>query len=227
VGREPRLKADLQVPLERLDDWWVCLDLLAKGQVVYSCGVGEDIGFELEIIRRQQVAVCAFDPTPNSANWLERQQLPPRFHFYPWAVSNSDGEIFLHPRIRKDGTASSVMFTTVTEPATTSSGVAVTVKSLVSIMRELGHVHVDVLKLDIEGAEYVVLDNLLASALRPVQILIEFHHRFPAIGKQRTLDAIAMLRNAGYGLARISSSGREFTLILKSAVATLAHSIPP
>ena len=227
VGREPWLKADIRVPLERLDDWWVCLDLLATGQVVYSCGVGEDIGFELEIIRRQQVTVYAFDPTPNSATWLQRQQLPTRFQFYPWAVSNSEGEIFLHPRIRKDGTASPVMFTTVPEPATTSSGFAVTVKTLGSIMRELGHVRVDVLKLDIEGAEYAVLEDLLGSALRPVQILIEFHHRFPAIGKQRTLDAVSALRKAGYGLARISSSGREFTLILKSAAAALAVSGPP
>ena len=221
VGREPRLKADIRMPLERLDDWWVCLDLLSEKHVVYSFGVGEDIGFELEIIRRKGVEVFAFDPTPNSVDWLERQSLPAQFHshfhFRPWGVSDRDGTWRLYPRLRRDGAESRVMFTLVPDPESGSAGVEVEAKTLVSIMQALGHDHIDILKLDVEGAEYAVLENVLASSLRPTQVLLEFHHRFQSIGKKRTLEAVAALRNAGYGLARISSSGREFTWILKSA----------
>ena len=48
--------------------------------------------------------------------------------------------------------------------------------------------------------------------------MIEFHHRHAGLDKSQTVAAIEALRSAGYGLADISSSGREFTLILKSAL---------
>ncbi|GIS18490.1 MAG: hypothetical protein CM15mP120_04060 [Pseudomonadota bacterium] len=43
-------------------------------------------------------------------------------------------------------------------------------------MRDLGHDHLDVLKMDIEGAEYAVLDDMLQSNILPDQLLVEFHH---------------------------------------------------
>jgi len=199
----------------------VCLDLLSENGIVYSFGIGEDVGFEREIIRRKQVDVFAFDPTPNTVDWLGRQAVPDRFHHRPWAIADRDGSWRLYPRVRKDGGESRVMHTMVPDPGSASAGVEVQARTLGSIMQMLGHAHVDVLKLDIEGAEYSVLENLLATPVRPAQVMLEFHHRFPSIGKQKTVDAVSAMRSAGYGLARISSSGREFTLILKSAVSAL------
>lgn len=48
------------------------------------------------------------------------------------------------------------------------------VKSIDSIMEELGHTQVDLLKLDIEGAEYKVLDSILNLKLYPTVLCIEF-----------------------------------------------------
>ena len=36
-------------------------------------------------------------------------------------------------------------------------------KSLADIANELGHSHIDVLKMDIEGSEYEVIENILES----------------------------------------------------------------
>ena len=66
-----------------------------------------------------------------------------------------------------------------------------------------------------------VLKDLLDSALRPSQVLVEFHHRFPGLSPADTIQTVRNLRRAGYGLARISSSGREFTFILKSRLGNL------
>jgi hypothetical protein len=66
------------------------------------------------------------------------------------------------------------------------------------------------LKLDIEGAEYDVIDDMLSSGIRPRQVLIEFHHRFPNVGVAKTTKAIQKLRDAGYGLCSVSSSSEEF-----------------
>jgi hypothetical protein len=41
-------------------------------------------------------------------------------------------------------------------------------------MRQFGHTHIDVLKLDIEGAEIEVLNHLLDSAIFPTYICVEF-----------------------------------------------------
>ena len=47
-------------------------------------------------------------------------------------------------------------------------------------MDELGHDHLDLLKLDIEGAEYEVLDSLAAEGIRSRILCVEFH-RTPLI----------------------------------------------
>jgi hypothetical protein len=80
-------------------------------------------------------------------------------------------------------------------------------------MQKLGHQKIDILKMDIEGAEYQVIEDLLKSGISVNQLLIEFHHRFPFVGVQKTKDAIKALNNAGYAIMAISRSGEEYTFI--------------
>ena len=218
IGREPRLKLDLRLPLESYGVWRVCPDLLPPGGVVYSLGVGEDIDFDLAMIRLRNMEVHAFDPTPNSVDWLERQDMPDAFHFHPWAVADQDGSFFLYPRLLRDGSASSTMFTLLPEAVDQEGGVEVPAKTLSTILKTLQHRHVDVLKMDIEGAEYGVLEGLLNSELRPTQLLIEFHHRHAGLDKAQTVKAISGLRSAGYALVDISSTGREFSFVHESGL---------
>jgi len=98
-----------------------------------------------------------------------------------------------------------------------NQGVKVRALSLSSMLSELGHKRIDVLKMDIEGAEYEVVNCLLKSEIRPKMLLIEFHHRFKGIGKEKTISAVSGLREVGYLLASISSTGREFCFILEAA----------
>ena len=216
VGREPRMRLDVRMPMETIGGWTLNTDLLGDGACVYSLGVGEDIRFDLELIERKAAVVDAFDPTPNSVRWLAGQRLPEAFRFHPIAIAEHDGSVWFYPRRRRDGSSSRMMYTMLTEPADGQGGVEVPARTLAGIARELAHERVDVLKMDIEGAEYEVLRGLLASTLRPTQLLIEFHHRFAGIGLEHTLEAIAGLRRGGYGLANISPSGREFSFVLLS-----------
>ena len=77
----------------------------------------------------------------------------------------------------------------------------------------LGHTQIDLLKIDIEGAEYEVLEGLLESPIKPGQLLVEFHHRFPGIGVERTAEIIRKLRKAGYKIFAISETGREVSFL--------------
>ena len=85
-------------------------------------------------------------------------------------------------------------------------------------MQDLGHDHIDLLKVDIEGAEYEVIEDFLASQVDVKQVLIEFHHRFPEIGLDQTRQAVAALRAAGYQLFYISSTGQELGFIRSTPV---------
>lgn len=218
IGREPRLKTDVKIPLERFGAWWVCTGMLSEGGIVWSLGVGEDIDLDLALIRLKNMEVHAFDPTPNSVDFLQQQPLPASLHFHPWAVGASDGSMFFYPRQLRDGTHSQTMYTLVADPAVKQDRLEVPVKSIATITQTLGHSEIDVFKMDIEGAEYDVLQGLLGSTLRPRQLLIEFHHRHAGLDPSQTVAAVSDLREAGYALADISSTGREFTFLLKSAL---------
>lgn len=85
------------------------------------------------------------------------------------------------------------------------------IRRLDLIASSLGHNHIDVLKMDIEGAEYEVIQSLLEmSGLRIDQILIEFHHRFSGITKVQTRKAVKQIKSLGFKLVSVSPSGEEY-----------------
>ena len=99
------------------------------------------------------------------------------------------------------------------EEETKDDVIEVPAYSLSSITEKLGHDRIDLLKMDIEGAEYEVLEGLLDCPVLPEQLLVEFHHRFVENGLQRTYDIVDQLRSAGYQIFAISEIGREVSFL--------------
>ena len=199
-------------------EWQVATDRLGPESIVYSVGIGDDISFDLDLVRQIGVTVHAFDPTPESLAWLEGTALPDSFVVHGVALSARDGELALYPHANPDYVSSSILPVAHVSP----DAVRVPGRRLATLMEELGHAHVDLLKMDIEGAEYEVLEDILASGVDVRQLLVEFHHRFPQVGMGRTRDAIRSLREAGYALFTVSSRGEELGFIRQDRVAPRA-----
>lgn len=82
-------------------------------------------------------------------------------------------------------------------------------------MQQLGHSRIDLLKMDIEGAEYQVFEDL-ATDMPPIgQIAVEFHHWLPEHTDDQTHAALKTLQRQGFDVFAITDSGREYSLIAK------------
>lgn len=179
-------------------------------RVVYSFGVGEDISFDKAVIEKYDSSVYAFDPTPQSIDWVKKNaHAGPRFSFFPYGIAAYDGcAVFYPPEDHAH-----VSCTILKKESTRNSAFLVPVKRFATIVRSLQHKKIDVLKMDIEGAEYDVIDDILNSKVLVKQVLVEFHHRFDGVGLERTLSAIRRLNNAGFKITAISKSGQEYSFI--------------
>jgi FkbM family methyltransferase len=193
------------------NDWTFCPTGLTKQSVLYSFGVGQDVSFDLAMIRNFGLNVYAFDPTPKSFAWLETQSLPPEFHHFPFGLSDHDGVLDFFQLPGQD-----MVSYTELNPGRYSDIVAPTqlkVKRLATICAEFSHGLIDVLKMDIEGSEYNVIPDLLNSNIAIHQILIEFHHHFQNVRVKNTIDAIKILNRHGYRIFSVSESGNEYSFM--------------
>ena len=189
--------------------WAIPIGFISSNSVVYSAGIGTDISFDLGLISNFGTEVHAFDPTPKSIEWLETQNLPDGFHYYPWGLADYNGEAQFHTPKNPTHISHSMTESQVTIKET----INVQVRTIKSIMTEFGHNRMDLLKMDIEGAEYSVLTDLLTSSLRPTLLLVEFHHRFKSIGAKATRQAIASLRMKNYRLYSVCRTGEELCFV--------------
>ena len=188
--------------------WVVDYSKLNSNSVVYSVGVGSNIDFDLALIEELKLAVYAFDPTPRSIEWIKKQSLSKSFKFIPVGLGSNDGEMEFFPP-RKE---SSTHFSPIDRYDNLGvETIKAPVKSLKSLAQEFGHQTIDLLKMDIEGAEYDVIDNLEEQGVEINQILIEFHHMYKGISLDDTKNAIDKLRKLGFELFHISQRTYEFS----------------
>jgi FkbM family methyltransferase len=221
VGRDvyyrPQVRAVKQMhggrPVTGYGSWTICPDGISSQSIIYSVGVGDDISFEMSLIESfDLMALFAFDPTPTAISWLSRQQVPEEFRLFQYAIAEYDGVAKLFPHDNPDWVAHSL----IPRPGTALQAVEVQVRTLRAVMRELGHSRIDLLKMDIEGAEYAVIENLIGEQVDIQQLLVEFHHhdRYTSgMSAEHTRRAVQKLNQAGFKIFHITPRGEEYSFI--------------
>ena len=190
--------------------------MVERSWVCYCAGVGEDVTFDLGLIDRFGCDVFAFDPTPRAATHVAAVAADqPRFHFVPVGLWSEDARLrFWAPR---DPAHVSHSILNLQETKTYFEAECRTVASL---MRELGHAHIDLMKVDIEGAEHRTIRRMLDDGIRPTVLCTEIDRPVDPFTFWRTIRRI---RKAGYELVAVDSW--NFTFVRADAMPDAVH--PP
>jgi FkbM family methyltransferase len=171
-----------------LSQWTIVTSRLHSDAVIYSGGVGEDITFERELIRRFGVKIHIFDPSPVATDTIALANTA-HLLFRPVGLAASAKANFSIG----GGTASSSWLKaggSDTLPCTT----------IEREMKSNRHDFIDLLKIDIEGFEYEVLESCLSQGILINQICVEFHDFFPEISRAKTVEMIHSLKSHGFDL---------------------------
>lgn len=200
----------------RYGGWWLDRKLLGPDPLLVDCGLGRDISFDAAFLSRFAGMVVGVDPNPESLEWC-REHCPPGMRLLDRALWTVPGRTltFHLPRPREqlprgaDGVSGSLMGSH--EYVAGGSSRAVITTDLEEILIDARRAECDVLKLDIEGAEYDVLPDLAARGLllRCRQVLVEFHHQVTHHTQEETARAVAAVVGAGFRLVHVE--GRNYT----------------
>ena len=205
---------------------------LSAESTCYSAGAGEDISFDCALVERFHCQVRIIDPTPRAIEHFNQLSYAVkcgsmfpinnsksdyytitaedlgRIQFLPVGLADRDAELkFFFPKNPLHVSCSTINLQKTDQYFTAKC------HRLLSIMRQQGNVSIDLLKIDIEGAEYAVIRDLIASNIVPRLLLIEFdeaHTPLDSDAGPRIKQHIEALARAGLMCIAVEGSNASF-----------------
>ena len=175
--------------------WWVSRRALKTGNVAYCAGAGEDITFDLAL-HAAGLSVTTFDPTPRAISHVDAvRPHDQRFRFVPLGWWDEEATLrFYAPRDPSHVSHSALNL------RQTSEFFEARVNTVRALAQELGDSRIDLIKMDIEGAELRVIHSLLRDGPLPEVLCVEFDQPQPLKG---VIRAVLLLKSVGYTVAAI------------------------
>ena len=193
---------------ESICKWTICPTGLGPDSIIYSAGVGSDITFEHALVKNFQCRIVLIDPSPTGVKTMGlSENMIPQFRFFPVALAGHSGKVTLAPPLDAEGDS---WFAQSDAPGL----LQVASEDVGSLMQRNGHAHIDLLKLDIEGCEYEVIESILKHRLSIGQIAVEFHHGIlPGFTRGQTIQTMLKLITHGYTL--VDQTGANHTFVAR------------
>lgn len=204
----------------------VDLPKLDENSIIYCVGAGEDITHDVCLSYKLNCPVHIFDPTPRAiehVNYvkdvLENKKKPvydKRFGggnkdywniilsnkikgdniiLYEYGLNTTDGKVPFYFKKNKNHVSCSI-----SQLGRTSNHIIITVKTINTIMKELNHTHIDLLKIDIENIECDVLEKMLNDKIYPTYLSVDFD--LWKYDEKRCKYIIKKLQNNGYEIIK-------------------------
>lgn len=184
--------------------WTLLPELLSTHSVIYSVGIGFDISFDREVLALHGCTVHAFDPTPEVHQWLLEEGVPNGMLVSNIGIGTSDARLRLfRPRRAKH----------ISHSLSCDEGrgyIEVECQKVSSVMRARGHRHLDILKLDVEGTEFEIVEDVLRDKVSIDQLLVEHHEWRWRKFKGRTMAMVDQLVGAGFVLYSVDGDNLSF-----------------
>ena len=201
--------------------------------IIYCVGAGEDITHDVILSNKTNSPVYIFDPTPRAIDHvkyvkdvLDNKRIPvnnknfgggdynywkiilshrikgDNLILFDYGLSTKDGIAPFYLPMNKDYVSCSV------HPIGRSSDyINVKVKTINTIMKELNHDHIDLLKIDIENIECDVLEKMINDKIYPTYLSVDFD--LWKYNRQRCVEIIKKLIINGYVI--IKQNGQDFS----------------
>jgi FkbM family methyltransferase len=185
--------------------WTVPLAEFDSSSVCYLAGVGEDISFDIALVEKTSCEAHSFDPTPRAAAHVEPIDLPNGYTFHQFGIWSSNTTLKFFAPANLANVSHSILNLQRTEEFFEAD-----VRRVKSVMDELGHTKLDLLKIDIEGAEYEVLESLLQDKINVRYLCVDFDQPYPFI---KTLRMLRRLKKHGY--FPITIEGWDISFVFK------------
>lgn len=185
--------------------WVIPSTLLNASSICYTVGCGQDVSFDTGLIERYGCDVYAFDPTPRGIQHVTLEIPPnPKYHFTPVGLWDSEDVLKFYAPINPAHDSYSAVNLQHTQTYVTAP-----VKRLSQIMRENNHTHLDLLKIDIEGAEYRVVDSIIQDQLDIRIFCVEYDEDYnPQDSSYRERIRASLEALEIYGFRLVSAQGR-------------------
>jgi FkbM family methyltransferase len=182
---------------------WV-INVNPPPHVAYCAGVGHGMTLELELAKMMRRPVQVFDPSPTGMETVSKSDLR-NMQFFPIGLAAHAGMIrFSLPKELEEGSYSVVQDGIET--------VSFECYDVATVMALEGDCSIDLLKMDIEGFEYDIVNQVLDQQIPVRQLCVEFH---PWLAPGRTFRTIARLYKAGYRI--IYKKRGDYTFLLRES----------
>lgn len=184
--------------------WVVPASLLGAESICYCVGCGEDISFDLGLIHQFGCHVFGFDPTPRAIKSVNAQTRNIKnYHFRDIGLWDKQDTLkFFAPQNPEHVSHSALNL------QKTNEFFLAKVQRLSEIMKDNSHDKLDLLKLDVEGAEYKVIDSIIEDKIDIKILCVEFDEYYNPIDQhyaQRIKATVRKIIQNDYSL--VSSQG--------------------
>ena len=134
---------------------------ISENSIIYSCGIAEEISFDETLSKKFGCNIFMFDPTKQSLKFMNSINNS-KLKYFNIGIWKFDGNVKFYQHNQNINLSATNLFHS-------NKYFSLPCRSIESLMKEFNQTSIDILKMDIEGASFEILNDLLDKKIYPNQ----------------------------------------------------------